>query len=75
MSHNRPTDSAYQAFVHELAHHPGKAELLDRLRSGHRPDAYGWCDYPGHAHRWERHPCPILQLVDLVEGYGATSRS
>jgi hypothetical protein len=74
VGHNQPTDGAYRAFVHELANLPTRAELLGRLGSGHHPDRHGWCNHPTHAHRWERHPCWVVQLVNLVEGASAASR-
>jgi hypothetical protein len=74
VGHHQPTDGAYRAFVHELATQPGRAELLGRLRSGHLPDRHGWCDHASHAHRWERHPCWIVQLANLVEAIGRPAR-
>ena len=74
MGLNQPTDGVYRAFVHELANSPARAGLLGRLRSGHHPDRYGWCNHPSHAHRWERHPCWIVQLVNLVEATSLASR-
>jgi hypothetical protein len=53
--------------VHELAQNPDQAALLAGLRTGHDPDQDGWCRHPAHAHRWERHPCWILQLIDVIE--------
>ena len=74
MSGSELTAAAYRAFVEEMSHHAALAELLGRLRSGHDPDDHGWCSHQYHAHQWERHPCPILQLADLVERYNAGSR-
>ena len=62
-----PND-VYGSFVRELAASPER--VLARLRLGHEPDEYGWCGHPGHAHHWERHPCPTLLLAQLVEHNG-----
>jgi hypothetical protein len=70
--HDSPPDSdeLFQSFVRELAATPGRAALLVRLRIGHGPDEYGWCNHPWHAHHWEKHPCPALRLAQLVERAG-----
>jgi hypothetical protein len=62
----RPAD-VFRSFAHELALSPQTPDILDRLREGHEPDLHGWCSHPAHAHRWERHPCTMLRLADLVE--------
>jgi hypothetical protein len=64
----RDPDDVYGSFVRELAASPGRADLLGRLRLGHEPDEHGWCKHPGHAHHWERHPCPMLRMARLVDG-------
>ena len=51
-----------------MAQIPHAPEMLHRLRRDHDPDRHGWCSHPTHAYRWERHPCAILRLADLVEG-------
>lgn len=56
----------YESFVGELASGPDRDGLLDRLTRGHQPDEHGWCAHPGHSHRWESHPCPVLRLAALV---------
>jgi len=73
MSQSQQSDHAYRAFVHELAQDPARSALLARLRTGHQPDRDGWCIHAAHAHRWERHPCSILQFVDLVEDDSAAT--
>ncbi|NMH98597.1 hypothetical protein [Pseudonocardia acidicola] len=60
-------DDVFRSFVRELAARTDKLDMLGRLRRGHQPDRHGWCEHPEHAHRWERHPCPVLRLADLVE--------
>ena len=53
--------------MRELAASPERAGLLPLLRLGHEPDEFGWCSHPGHAHHWERHPCPTLLLAQLEQ--------
>lgn len=62
------SDVVFASFVRELAAGPQTAGLLVRLRLGHTVDEHGWCTHVGHTHHWERHPCPMLRLADLVEG-------
>ena len=57
----------FRTFVSELAASGQKSEMLGRLRQGHEPDRHGWCSHPAHAHRWERHPCAVVRLANLVE--------
>jgi len=68
------TDVADRAFVQELTDHVALAERLRELRSGHGPDDRGWCRHSYHAYHRERHPCPVLELADLVERYNAGRR-
>jgi hypothetical protein len=64
---HRADGPAYEAFVAELAAGPDSVRLLKRLRSGHRPDEFGWCAHHSHSYRWERFPCSTLRLAGLVE--------
>jgi len=50
-----------------LARSPGLPALLGRLRRGHDSDLYGWCRHGSHDQHWAHHPCPVLQLANLVE--------
>jgi hypothetical protein len=63
----RPAE-VFRSFVSELAAFAHGPDLLDRLRQGHEPDPHGWCSHPAHAHRWERYPCAMVRLANLVEG-------
>jgi hypothetical protein len=65
----------FRSFVRELALSPQGPDMLSRLRQGHEPDRHGWCSHPTHAHRWERHPCAMLQLAALVEGTDPQERA
>jgi len=65
----------FRTFVSELAACRQGADMLDRLRQGHEPDRHGWCSHPTHAHRWERYPCPVMRLAQLVEDAGSQARS
>jgi hypothetical protein len=69
-----PAVDVFGAFVRELALFPQGPDMLDRLRKGHAPGRHGWCSHPAHAHRWERYPCTILRLADLVEGLDVRDR-
>jgi hypothetical protein len=60
-------EDRFWSFVRELARSPGLPALLGRLRHGHYADSHGWCGHSSHDHHWAHHPCPVLQLADLVE--------
>ncbi|WFG42320.1 hypothetical protein [Pseudonocardia alni] len=47
---------------------PDRRIICDRLVEGHRSDPVGRCEHPVHAGRPERHPCPLVRLVQLVDG-------
>lgn len=49
---------------------PDRRLICDRLEEGHRADPVGRCEHPVHADRPERHPCPLVRLVRLVDGLG-----
>ena len=54
------------AFARVLAARPDHRDILTRLRAGHEPDQHGWCRHGAHAHRWERYPCPVIALAELI---------
>jgi hypothetical protein len=57
----------FRTFISELAACRQGPDMLDRLRRGHESDRHGWCSHPAHSHRWERYPCAVVRLADLVD--------
>ncbi|MER5674823.1 hypothetical protein [Pseudonocardia alni] len=47
---------------------PDRLLICERLRAGHVPGPGEWCTHPAHVGRPEHHPCPIVRLMNLVEG-------
>ena len=62
-----PPAQARIAFARLLAARPDHRDILTRLRAGHEPDQQGWCRHGAHAHHWERYPCAVLGLAELID--------